>query len=284
MILRLSYLIVALVFFAACDSEPNSQYESDESKGDVITEMSIVGEEVSYQTDSVTMNGYIAYNETDTIKRPGILVVHEWWGHTDYVRRRAEMLAELGFIALAVDMYGNGQQAEHPENAKKFSGMVMQNMDMAEARFTKAIEVLKKNPYTAEGEISAIGYCFGGSLILAMANKGVDLDAVAAFHSGVQLPVSPNKNLQAKVLVQNGADDPFVSAASVANFKAAMDSLEKPYAYESYPGALHAYTNPDADSLGKKFDLPLAYDAEADRKSWERMKDFFSEVYPAMNY
>ncbi|MFT4771596.1 MAG: dienelactone hydrolase, partial [Cryomorphaceae bacterium] len=205
---------------------------------------------------------------------------HEWWGHSDYVRKRAEMLAELGFVALAVDMYGDGKQAEHPDNAMKFSGMVMQNMDGAEARFTEAIKVLKNHPQTADENISAIGYCFGGSLILAMANKGVDLDAVAAFHSGVQLPVGPSENLHAMVLVQNGADDPFVSPESVANFKAAMDSLQKPYVYESYLGAVHAYTNRDADSLGKKFNLPLAYNNDADTKSWERMKTFFNEVYP----
>lgn len=270
-----------VIFFSSCGNEASNGNSIDQET--LITEMSIVGEEVSYQSDSVTMKGYLTYDETDTTKRPGILVVHEWWGHTDYVRERAEMLAELGFVALAVDMYGDGKQAEHPDNAMKFSGMVMQNMDGAEARFNEAIKVLKNHPQTADENISAIGYCFGGSLILAMVNKGVDLDGVAAFHSGVQLPVGPSENLQAMVLVQNGADDPFVSPESVVNFKAAMDSLQKPYIYESYPGAVHAYTNPDADSLGKKFGLPLAYNAEADIKSWERMKEFFKELYPNMD-
>jgi dienelactone hydrolase len=284
MIKRFACLSMILLLFAACDTEQGNRDENMDSNEEMITEMSIVGEEVSYKTDTVTMNGYIAYNETDTTMRPGILVVHEWWGHSDYVRRRADMLAELGFVALAVDMYGNGQQAEHPDNAKKFSGMVMQNMDMAEARFTEALNVLENHPQTAEGKISAIGYCFGGSLILAMANKGLDLDAVAAFHSGVQVPVGPSEKLEAKVLVQNGADDPFVSAESVSQFKSKMDSLGKSYSYVSYPGAVHAYTNPAADSLGEKFDLPLAYDAEADRKSWDKMKDFFKEIYPQMDY
>ncbi|MCZ4407622.1 dienelactone hydrolase family protein [Cryomorphaceae bacterium 1068] len=272
------FLTATVFFFSSCGSEPNVKESIDEES--LITEMSIVGEEVSYTSDSVTMKGYIAYDETDTTQRPGIIVVHEWWGHTDYVRERAEMLAELGYVALAVDMYGDGKKAEHPDNAMKFSGMVMQNMDGAESRFTEAIKVLKNHPQTADENISAIGYCFGGSLILAMANKGVDLDGVAAFHSGVQLPVGPSENLHAMVLVQNGADDPFVSPESVANFKAAMDSLQKPYVYESYPGAVHAYTNKNADSLGEKFNLPLAYNAEADTKSWERMKEFFNELYP----
>jgi dienelactone hydrolase len=189
------------------------------------------------------------------------------------------MLAELGFVALVVDMYGDGKQAEHPENAMKFSGNVVQNIGGAEVRFTEAIKGLKNHPQTADENISAIGYCFGGSLILAMANKGVDLDAVAAFHSGAQLPVGPSENLHAMVLVQNGADDPFVSPESVTNFKAPMDSLQKPYVYESYSGSVHAYTNLDADSLGKKFNLPRAYNNDADKKSWERMKTFFNEGY-----
>lgn len=274
-------LITTVVFCSSCGIEPNNESgKVVETKNSM---PNIVGKEVTYSSDSVTMKGYIAYDETDTTKRPGIIVVHEWWGHSDYVRRRAEMLAELGFVALAVDMYGDGKQAEHPDNAMKFSGMVMQNMDGAEARFTEAIKVLKSQPRTADEDISAIGYCFGGSLILAMANKGVDLDGVAAFHSGVQLPVGPSENLQARVLVQNGADDPFVSSESVAAFKAAMDSLQKSYTYKNYPGAVHAYTNPDADSLGKKFELPLAYNSEADEKSWQRMKEFFNEIYPNLN-
>jgi dienelactone hydrolase len=250
---------------------------------ELTSEMSLVGEEISYNSDTTEMNGYIAYNETDTSQRPGILVVHEWWGHNDYVRERADMLAELGFVALAVDMYGEGKQARHPSDAKKFSGMVMQNMDMAEKRFTEAMDLLRDHPLTDSNKISAVGYCFGGSLILALANKGVDLDAVAAFHSGVQLPVSPSEELEAKVLVQNGAEDPFVSQLSVSRFKTEMDSLGKTFEYIAYPEAVHAYTNPGADSLGRKYDLPLAYNQDADIKSWEKMKSFFEEIYPEMN-
>jgi len=272
------YSIVLLI--VSCESPDTGVQEKIDEGVELTTEMIISGEEVSYSTGDTEMKGYIAYNEADTVKRPGILVVHEWWGHNDYVRERAEMLAELGFVALAVDMYGDGKKAAHPEDAKKFSGMVMQNMDMAEDRFSEAIAVLKNHPVVDDSEISAVGYCFGGSLILALANKGMDLDGVAAFHSGVQLPVPPSEILQAKMLVQNGADDPFVSKESVSQFKMQMDALNKEYEYIAYPGAVHAYTNPGADSLGQKFELPLAYNKEADKKSWEEMKDFFGGIYP----
>lgn len=275
--------IISVVLLASCTSPDTGIQEEMEEGVELTSEMSLVGEEISYNSDTTEMNGYIAYNETDTSQRPGILVVHEWWGHNDYVRERADMLAELGFVALAVDMYGEGKQARHPSDAKKFSGMVMQNMDMAEKRFTEAMDLLRDHPLTDSNKISAVGYCFGGSLILALANKGVDLDAVAAFHSGVQLPVSPSEELEAKVLVQNGAEDPFVSQLSVSRFKTEMDSLGKTFEYIAYPEAVHAYTNPGADSLGRKYDLPLAYNQDADIKSWEKMKSFFEEIYPEMN-
>lgn len=281
--MKRSISILSIAIFASCSSPDTGIQEEMEEGVELTSEMSLVGEEVSYSAGETEMNGYMAFNETDTSKRPGILVVHEWWGHNDYVRERADMLAELGFVALAVDMYGEGKQADHPSDAKKFSGMVMQNMDVAEMRFTEAMKLLRNHPLTDSDKISAVGYCFGGSLILAMANQGMDLDAVAAFHSSVELPVSPSEELQAKVLVQNGSEDPFVSELSVSRFETEMDSLGKPLEYVAYPDARHAYTNPGADSLGQKFDLPLAYNREVDIESWDRMKSFFQEVYPKMD-
>lgn len=280
----LIYFLPVSLLMLSCAGPAPEEKEKIEPDVELVTEIIIDGEELVYNTEDTEMRGYIAFNESDTSKRPGVLVVHEWWGHNDYVRERAEMLAELGFVALAVDMYGDGKEAAHPEDAAKFSGMVMQNMDLAEERFTKAIEVLQNHPMTDPEKISAVGYCFGGSLILTMANKGIDLDAVAAFHSGVQLPVPPSEELKARVLVQNGAEDPFVSAISVSRFKMQMDSLDKNYTYIAYADAVHGYTNPGADSLGKKFELPLAYNEEADTKSWEELKKMFSEIYPSMGY
>ncbi|MEJ1221870.1 dienelactone hydrolase family protein [Sediminicola sp. 1XM1-17] len=262
-----------------CKSEPKKNALETMEPMEQTLQANVVGNEVSYTANETEMKGYIAYDENKKGKRPGVIVVHEWWGHNDYTRERADMLAELGYVALAVDMYGDGKQAQHPEDAGKFSGMVMQNIDIAKARFDAALAVLKADPHVNTEEIAAIGYCFGGSVVLTMANMGADLDAVAAFHSGVQLPVMPNDKLKTTVLVCNGAADPFVSPESVAAYKTAMDSINANYKYIAYPDAKHAFTSKEADSLGKKFNLPLAYQKEADEKSWEELKALLDKSF-----
>jgi len=254
---------------------------AQKEKKEAVEEVSIKGEEIAYTANDVTMNGYIAYNENVEGKRPGILVVHEWWGHNEYTRKRANMLAELGYVAIAVDMYGNGKKAEHPEDAQKFSSNVMGNFEDAKDRFNAAIETLKGNPNVDQNKIGAIGYCFGGSVILSMANAGIDLDGVAAFHAGLQLPVMPKDTLRSRVIVMNGADDPFVTAEQVENFTGAMEKANADFQFINYEGAVHAYTNPGATELGEKFNLPLAYNAEADSASWEEMKKFFNTTFPS---
>lgn len=268
-------LAILSVLILACKTD-NKQEQNITPVEETST---LVGEEVSYATDSTTMKGYIAYDKAITTKRPGILVVHEWWGHNDYTRERARMLAELGYTALAVDMYGDGKQAAHPDDAGKFSGMVMSNIDEAKARFKSAMSLLKNQSSVDSTQIAAIGYCFGGSVVLTMANAGEDLDAVAAFHSGVQLPIMPNDNIKAKVLVCNGAADPFVSEESVEAFKMAMDEAGADYNYIAYEDAQHAFTSKDADSLGQKFNLPLAYQEKADRASWQELKELLKETF-----
>lgn len=270
--------LLALVLISTFSCKDQAKTDATEEIIEVV-EVKIKGETVTYATDSTTMKGYIAYDENATEKRPGILVIHEWWGHNDYVRERADMLAELGYVALAVDMYGDGKQADHPDDAGKFAGMVMQNMDEATARFNAAMEVLKSNPNVDAENIAAVGYCFGGSVALSMANAGSDLDAVAVFHSGVALPVMPSEKLKAKVLVCNGADDPFASPESIETYKKQMDSINADYKYVAYPGAVHAFTSKEATALGEKFDLPLAYNKEADEKSWEELKTFLKETF-----
>ncbi len=233
--------------------------------------------EISYAVDTTTMKGYIAYPKNLDMKKPGVLVVHEWWGHNDYARKRADMLADLGYVALAVDMYGEGKQADHPKDAQKFAMSVMGNFETAKARFTKALETLKADPNVNAEKTAAIGYCFGGSVVLSMANAGADLDAVAAFHAGLQLPVSPEKDsVNTKILVCNGAADPMVTEEQINNFKTAMDAAAVDYKFISYDGALHAFTNPGATALGEKFEIPIAYDAQADSASWEELKQFLA--------
>jgi len=258
-----------------CKGEPKKAVASPPEESGV----QLKGEEVTYSTDSTQMKGYVVYDSSLKTKRPGILVVHEWWGHNAYSRHRADMLAALGYTAMAVDMYGDGKQASHPEDAGKFSSMVMQNMDVARARFEAAMKLLKSQPTVDPDKIAAIGYCFGGSVVLTMADAGEDLDAVAAFHGGLQLPIMPNKDLKARVLVCNGADDPFIPKEAVTAYTRAMDSIGADYKYIAYEGAKHSFTSKAADSLGKKFNLPLAYQEKADKESWQELQDFLNETF-----
>lgn len=276
-----SHSILCLLVLTSLGCKENKQATSTDQPTVVeeVVAVKIKGEEVTYVTDSTSMKGYIAYNENQNGKRPGIIVVHEWWGHNDYVRERADQLAELGYTAIAIDMYGDGKQAGHPDDAGKFAMSVFSNLPEATARFNAALNLLKQQESVDTDKIAAIGYCFGGSVALTMANSGADLDAVVAFHSGVQLPVMPGEDLKAKILVCNGADDPFVSPESVTAFKEAMDATGKPYEYIAYPGVMHSFTSKAADANGEKFELPLKYDAEADAKSWESMKSLFAEVF-----
>lgn len=237
-------------------------------------------EEISYAADGVNMKGYLAYDDAKKGKRPGVLVVHEWWGHNEYARQRARLLAEMGYVALAVDMYGDGKQAAHPQDAQKFAGAVMQNIEGAKARFTAAMDLLKKNPNTDAKRIAAIGYCFGGGVVLHMARFGFDLKGVVSFHGslGTQTP-APAGKVKAKVLVCNGADDGFVTPEQIATFKKEMTDAKVDFQFLSYPGAKHSFTNPDADQYAKQFGMPIAYNAEADKKSWEDMQAFFKKIF-----
>jgi dienelactone hydrolase len=270
-------LFITALMLTAC-GQPESQTESSDQQG-MDTTPSVVGEEISYSSGELTMNGYIAYDENMQGERPGILVVHEWWGHDEHARNSAEKLAELGYVALAVDMYGNGRMADHPEDAMQFSGEVMGNFDEAQMRFQAAIETLQNHNMVNTDQIGAIGYCFGGSVILAMTHAGVDLDGVVAFHAGLQLPVMPEEQVDTEILILNGADDPMVSNEDIENLTSMYDNLGISYNFVNYEGATHAYTNPAADSLGQEFDLPLAYDAEADEQSWDRMRTFFDDLF-----
>lgn len=241
---------------------------------------SLVTKEVDYSADGTTFKGFLAYDSSIAGKKPGIIVVHEWWGLNQYARERAEMLAKLGYVALAVDMYGNGATADHPDDAGKFAMAVMQKMDTAKARFDAGLKILKEQPQTDTSKIAAIGYCFGGGIVLRLALDGIPLNGIVSFHGDLPTETVKNPNLvKAKMLVCNGADDPFNPPDKVKTFKNAMDSAGVSYKFVDYPGAKHSFTNPAADSLGKKFNMPLAYNKEADEKSWDEMKEFFSMIF-----
>ena len=248
--------------------------------GSSAAQAAVQGEEISYKAGGTVLKGYLAYDDSIKGKRPGVLVVHEWWGHNEYARKRARMLAELGYTALAVDMYGNGQQAEHPDDAGKFANEVAQNRDAAKARFLAAMKLLQNHSTVDPRHIAAIGYCFGGGVVLEMARMGVPLNGVVSFHGslGTAHPAQRGK-VKAKVLVLNGADDPFVKPEQIAQFKKEMEKAKVSYKFISYPGAKHSFTNPDADAYGQKFNLPLEYNAEADRRSWDEMQMLFAKLF-----
>ncbi len=239
----------------------------------------VQGKEISYTADGTTLKGWIAWDDAAKGRRPAVLVVHEWWGHNPYARKRANMLAELGYVALAVDMYGDGKQANHPDDAGKFAGEVSRNKPLAKVRFEAAMMLLRGQRNVDGGKLAAIGYCFGGSTVLNMAREGVDLKGVASFHGGLgtDAPAQPGK-VKALVRVFTGADDKMIPAAQVDGFRQEMDKAGVSYKVVSYPGALHSFTNPVADEYAKKFNMPIAYHAEADKDSWAQLQGFLTEV------
>ena len=241
----------------------------------------VVTQEIKYSDGEKSMTGYLAYDDAIAGKRPGVLVVHEWWGNNAYAHQRAEMLAGLGYTALAVDMYGDGQLAADPKEAGELSTAVKQNFaTIGKQRFLAAMDVLKNQPTVDARRIGAIGYCFGGSTVLQMARFGVDLRGVVSFHGGLatDAPARPGA-VKAKVLVCHGDDDPFVPPEEVQAFKKEMEDASADYRFISYEGAVHSFTNPDADKIAEKFNLPIAYNATADDQSWQDMQDFLKEIF-----
>ncbi len=240
----------------------------------------IKGEALDYSSNGVTLKGYIAYDDAITDKRPGVLVVHEWWGHNEYARKRARMLAEMGYTALAVDMYGEGKVAEHPKDAKAFMMKVLNNMDSAKARFLAAKDTLEKHASVDAEKIAAIGYCFGGGVVLGMARSGMDLDGVASFHGSLGTKTPAKKGaVNTKIRVFTGQLDPMIPAEQVKLFEEEMKAADVDYSVVVYPNAKHSFTNPDADKFGEQFSMPLAYDAEADKDSWSQLKTFLADIF-----
>ncbi len=240
----------------------------------------VVGKDVEYTESGTTLKGYLAYDNSIEGKRPGVLVVHEWWGHNDYARKRADMLAEMGYTALAVDMYGDGKQADHPDDANKFMMEVLNNMDVGEKRFNAAMDFLKAEPTVNPDQIAAIGYCFGGGVVLHMARKGTDLDGVVSFHGSLASMHTPEPgSVKAKVLVLHGKDDKFTTPEQLAEFRKEMNGADVDYALIVYPGVGHSFTNPAADEYAKKFEIPLVYDKDADESSWKSMEEFLKEIF-----
>lgn len=234
--------------------------------------------EVTYGVEGVEHKGYYVGPRGPGL-RPAVIVVHEWWGHNEYVRDRAEQIAGLGYHAFALDMYGEGKNTKHPKDAKGFAMEAMKNPVLAKKKFMKALEVLKSQEGVDPNKIAAIGYCFGGAVVLNMARAGADLKGAVSFHGSLKSAFKAKKGeVKARLLVLNGAQDPMITQSDIKNFKKEMRKAQVSYEFINYPGALHAFTNPGATAIGDKYDLPLAYDKEADENSWKMMKDFFKVV------
>lgn len=268
----LSIATIIIIFFMSCNN-------LKETKEEMPAIPKLKAENVNYQIDSLNMIGYIVYDENIIGARPAVIVVPEWWGLNDYAKRRARELAELGYTAMAIDMYGDGKTADNPQDAGTLATPFYQNPAMAKSHFDAALTKLKSYEQTDDSNIAAIGYCFGGAMVLNMARMGEDLKGVISFHGNLQ-GVPLNKDLlKAKVLVLHGADDKFVPETEVAQFKHQMDSIGANYKFISYEGSTHAFTNPDATANGEKFGIPIAYNAAADTASFAEMKLFLSELF-----
>jgi dienelactone hydrolase len=240
----------------------------------------VIGKTVEYEADGVKMEGYLAYDDAIRGKRPGVLVVHEWWGLTNYPKKRADMLAEAGYVALAVDMYGDGKTADNPKDAGALAGAINTNPQLARARFAAAEKFLNRQPLVKKGELAALGYCFGGGVALNMARFGEPLKGVVSFHGILATDVSVKPgSIKPKIRVFTGEADPFVPPEQVDAFKTEMTNAKADWQVVSYPGVKHTFTNPESDVYAAKFGLPLKYDAHADQSSWAHTVDFLKSVF-----
>ncbi len=237
-------------------------------------------QDVTYNANGTSLKGFIAYDDSAGEKRPGVIVVHEWWGHNEYARTRAKMLAELGYVALAVDMYGDGKTADHPDDAGKFMNEALANGELFKKKFEAGLALLKSQKQTDPEKVAAIGYCFGGATVLGMARAGVDLDGVVSFHGILATETPAQKGaVKASVLVFHGANDPFVPQEQADAIKKEMADAGVDFTFVEFEGVQHSFTNPGATEVGKKFELPLVYNEDADKKSWAQMQEFFKKIF-----
>lgn len=235
----------------------------------------IRSQEITYSAGPVAMRGYVTWDADRDGPRPGVLVVHEWWGHNDYARRRADMLAELGYTGMAVDMYGDGQTADNPDAAGGLMNGLLSDMATVRARFEAAAEALQAHESVDGSRLAAIGYCMGGGIVLHMARYGAPLRAVASFHGALPLGVAPageGGEVTARVAVYHGEDDVFFSAEEVDAFQGEMLETGADCLFVTLPGALHGFTNPAATTNGEKYGIPLRYNEQADTCSWAHMR------------
>lgn len=245
-----------------------------------LVQAKVVGETLRYSVDGQEFVGYLAQDAAVSGPRPAVIVVHEWWGHNDYARHRADMLAEQGYVAMALDMYGGGKHTVEPSKAQAMMQMTVGQQGAVAKRFDAARELLAMHPGVDPGRLAAIGYCFGGAVVLNMARMGADLLGVVSFHGSLAATQTADPGVKhPRMLVFNGEADPFVKPEQVAALKDEMALVGADLEYVGYPGVQHSFTNPAADAIGEKHGLPLKYDAAADADSWARSLQFLTELF-----
>jgi dienelactone hydrolase len=235
----------------------------------------VQSKKLTYKIGDKEHVGYLAWDDATSGARPGVLVVHEWWGLNDYARGRADELAKLGYVAFCADMYGNGKVVDHPSDAGKLAGEVRKNVDQWRKTATAALDLLKAQPQCDRSKVAAIGYCFGGSTCLTLAYTGADLQAVATFHAALPTPTEDEANkIKPAIQVHHGAEDKFIPEEAIRAFKSRLDAAKVDYQFIAYPGAVHSFTVPGADKHGNP---GMKYDKKADEQSWAAMKKLLAE-------
>ncbi|MDX1634795.1 MAG: dienelactone hydrolase family protein [Marinobacter sp.] len=236
-------------------------------------------ETVEYSIDGTSFTGHIAYDDDFEGKRPGVLVVHEWWGLNDFARQQAEQLAAMGYTAFALDMYGSGKLATHPDDAKQFMQATMGDPETMEKRFRAAMTILQDHATVDAERIAAEGYCMGGAVVLNMARLGLDLDGVVSFHGSLGSGIKPEPGaVSARIQVYTGGADPFVPAEQVSGFVSEMMNANANFTLVSFPDAKHSFMVPAADQKAEEFGMPVAYDPEAAARARAESLEFYQEV------
>lgn len=271
---KLLVFFIILALFSSCKENPKKPHGADVLKPDNL----LTTEEIFYSNNGKNYTSFIAYKGDSTQIKPVVFIIPEWWGLNNYAKNRAMQLAELGYFAMAVDFYGDGKVVVNPDEAGKYSSEFYGEGTLAKNVFDAAKNQALSFKNADKTKMAVMGYCFGGAMALNMARQDADLKGAVSFHGNLMTGVKPN-NSQVKMLVLNGGADSLVSKEEIDAFKKQMDSAKIQYQFINYPNAIHSFTNPESTEVGKKFNLKIAYNKEADEKSWEEMKVFFTHIF-----